>query len=125
MAAALINSRLSNFTAHSAGLDALVGWPPDPHAIAIMAERNLDISHNRARQLVFQDCLASDLILVMDSKQKQLIEYESPAIRGKVFRLGEFGGFDVFDPYRLERRDFENCLDLISRGVDDWVARLK
>ena len=60
----------------------------------------------------------------MDLEQKSAIEREHPLARGKVFRLGEFGKFEIFDPFRLGRDEFVKCLNLIDQGVDAWVKRI-
>ena len=52
MAAAMLKHQLgeqTDVTVGSAGLGALVGYPADDHAIALMQERGLDISDHRGR----------------------------------------------------------------------------
>ncbi len=41
------------------------GRPPDPHAIAAMEDRGIDISRHRSHQLTATDVAAADLILCM------------------------------------------------------------
>jgi protein-tyrosine phosphatase len=62
-----------------------------------------------------------DLILVMDDDQQRAVEQIYPPARGRVHRLGRFGGFDVPDPYRKPPAAFEASLALIERGIDDYV----
>lgn len=108
----------------SAGLGALVGHPPDPKAIQLMMEKGIDISDHRARQLNQEIIRKSDLILVMELDQKNTIEEIEPTARGKVFRLGEWGGFDIPDPYQKEIHVFEKTLILIEQGVSQWIKKL-
>lgn len=108
----------------SAGLGALVGHPPDPKAIQLMMEKGIDISDYRARQLNQEMIRKSDLILVMELDQKNTIEEIEPTARGKVFRLGEWGGFDIPDPYQKEIHIFEKTLILIEHGVSQWIKKL-
>jgi len=108
----------------SAGLGALVGHPPDPKAIKLMMEKGIDISDHRARQLNQEMIRKSDLILVMELDQKNTIEEIDPTARGKVFRLGEWGGFDIPDPYQKEIHIFEKTLILIEQGVSQWIKKL-
>ena len=108
----------------SAGLGALVGHPPDPKAIQLMMEKGIDISDHRARQLNQEMIRNSDLILVMELDQKNTIEEIEPTARGKVFRLGEWGGFDIPDPYQKEIHVFEKTLILIEQGVSQWIKKL-
>ena len=108
----------------SAGLGALVGHAADPHAIDLMAERGLDISGHRARQLTPDMVAGSDLVLVMESGQKRSIDSVEPAARGKVYRLCEWSDRDVPDPYRQPREAFEASLALIDEGVGMWAGKI-
>jgi protein-tyrosine phosphatase len=47
----------------------------------------------------------------------------NPSAKGKVFRIGEWGKFDVADPYRKDRKIFEESLNLIETGVSEWVKK--
>jgi protein-tyrosine phosphatase len=42
-------------------------------------------------------------------------------MRGRVQLLGRFGGFEIKDPYRGTREDFERCLAIIELGVESYV----
>lgn len=108
----------------SAGLNALVGQPADAAAQALMEEAGIDISAHRARQLEPEAIRAADLILVMDRQAKQRIEAMEPSARGKVYRLGEWQGVDIPDPYRQPPEVFQGSFELIRRSVDDWAAKL-
>jgi protein-tyrosine phosphatase len=104
----------------SAGLAALVGRPADPLAVALLAERGVDLAAHLARQLTPELIADADLVIVMEEGQRQAIERLSRAARGRVHRLGRFGGFDVEDPYRKPREAFERALAQIERGLDDF-----
>ena len=108
----------------SAGLNALLGHPPDPNACQLMMRKGIDISNYRACQLDSKTIRSMDLILVMELTQKIAIEENEPSARGKVFRLGEWGKFDIADPYQKERSVFEKSLVLIEQGVSQWVKKL-
>ncbi|MGU7811295.1 low molecular weight protein-tyrosine-phosphatase [Burkholderia sp. AW49-1] len=124
MAEGLLKKQLPNMTIQSAGLGALVGHPADPIAVGLLAERDIDIARHRAQFINQAICMQSDLILVMDRDQKARVEQRYPYARGKVFRLGEAGDFDIFDPYGNDRDVFEACLRLIDKGVDAWARRI-
>lgn len=108
----------------SAGLAALVGRPADPIAQALLAERGLDLSQHRARQLTSSLVTAADLVLVMDEEQQRAVEQLCPTARGRVQRLGRFGRFDVPDPYGGSRAQFEQALALIERGISEFARVL-
>jgi protein-tyrosine phosphatase len=109
----------------SAGLAALVGHPADDMAIKVAASNGLDLSTHRSQQVLSWMCQTADIILVMESFQKSEIEKKHPLVRGKVYGLGEFGKFEIADPYRKSLNAFETAYTQIASGVDDWVVRIR
>ena len=114
----------TDISVSSAGLGALVDYPAAEHAEVLMAERGLDISTHKARQLTPDLVHASDLILVMESGHKRAIGEEDPSAYGKVYRICEWQDKDIPDPFRQPREAFEAALRLIDQGVQDWVERI-
>src|ERR1700761_1933732 len=87
MAEGLLRTRLRHVRVESAGLAALIGHPADAIARELMRERDIAIDDPRARPLSAPLCAQSDVIFVMDAKQKQGVVDRYPTMRGKVFRL--------------------------------------
>jgi len=108
----------------SAGLGALVGHPPDPKACQLMMEKGVDITGYRASQLNKEMIRKTDLILVMETAHKIAIEESEPSAKGKVFRLGEWGKFDIPDPYKQDLSAFIQSINLIEQGIALWVPKL-
>jgi len=111
----------------SAGLTALEGVPAHPLAQQILAERGLDISGHRGRQLTLPIALAADLILVMDERQKRECGQLAPSARGRLFLLSHWqpdGRKGIPDPSRGGAKAIYRCFDQISRSVADWIPRL-
>ena len=125
IAEALFRQQFPDKTISSAGLGALVGYPADPLSIEVSAEQGVDLSAHRARQLSSWMCQAADMILVMEQRHKVEVEQLHPLVRGKVFRLGELGKFDIEDPHRKPREAFDTAYAHIARGVADWVPRIR
>lgn len=132
MAEALLRERLGNdernqaaITVESAGLGAMVDWPPAEYAEELLAERGLDIAAHRARQLTPEMLHEADLVLVMETEHKKAIETTDATARGKVFRLGEWQNREIRDPFRKPRVEFEKVLRQIDSCVDDWVEKLR
>ena len=125
IAAALLEREFPDKSIMSAGLGAPEGDPADPLAIEVAAAHGLDLSAHRAAQLAAWMCQAAELILVMEQGHKTELERKFPLVRGKVFRLGERGDFDIADPYHQPKAAFEAAYDDIARGVADWVPRIK
>ena len=108
----------------SAGTQGLIGHAPDPNAIDLMAAHNLDISEYGGTKLSTELAHWADIILVMETSQKQVIEQRYPTTRGKVFRLLEDEKQDIPDPYRQDVAAFRAALTLIEQGVEQWVNKL-
>ncbi len=129
MAEALLREELAKtgeeYDVQSAGLGALVGHPADETAQKLMRRIGIDISGHRARQLDSDLVHWADLILVMETSQKKTLESGEPSARGRVYRLGEWGDFDVPDPYKRPEEAFEQALTLISQGVSEWIPKLR
>ncbi len=114
----------NDYSVSSVGLGACVNFPPDPHACQLMLKKNIDISGYRARQLDRDIIRKADIILVMETSHKLAIEKLDPSAKGKVFRLGHWGGFDIPDPYRKKISVFIASLNLIERGISEWLPKL-
>lgn len=125
IAEVLLAQQFPDKTIWSAGLDALAGNPADPLSIEVAAAHGVDLTAHRAQQLVGWMCQRAELILVMEQGHKTQLEQQYPLVRGKVFRLGEIGKFDIADPYRQPRDAFETAYDHIARGVADWAPRIR
>jgi protein-tyrosine phosphatase len=125
MAEAILQAELPARAISSAGINALVGMPPAEHACEVMTQLGLSIDRHRARQFTRQLLVDADLILVMDGHQRRFIEVNFSVCKGRVYRLGEFGDFDITDPYRQSKSAFEHCVSTIEMGLSEWVKRLR
>jgi protein-tyrosine phosphatase len=114
----------SSYHVSSAGLGALVDSPADPFAQKLMLEKGLDIGAHRARQITREMLLTSDIIFTMSTRQQDDIEIMMPSLRGRIYRLGNWGGYDVPDPYQRPIEAFDQALTLIEQGIEDWFAKL-
>lgn len=121
---ALIKAGKTGHSVSSAGLGALAGHAADPAARQLMADKGLDISGHRARQLTDDMIHKADLILVMETWQKAAIETRTPSAKGKVFRFGEWEGVDISDPYQKDIAEFIRSMALIEQGATRWVTKL-
>ncbi len=123
MAEALVRARLSGrhgAQVASAGLAARIGESADPIAQELVAERGLDLSGHRARQLTPDLMSSFDLVLVMEAEHVRAAEELSPAMRGRVHRIGKFASVDVPDPYGRGHQAFAAALSHIERGLEGF-----
>jgi protein-tyrosine phosphatase len=120
----LLVDRAPGTRVESAGLGAPVGMPADPHAIELMSERGLDITGHRARRTSARMLEEFPVVLVMEIAQCEVVASRYRAARRRTHRLGNWGDFDVPDPIGGDRREFEQALELIDRGIAQWLERL-
>jgi protein-tyrosine phosphatase len=125
LAEVALRQALPGWEISSAGLKAMIGMPADPLSLAIAAEQGLDLSSHRAQQLAPWMCQRADVILVMEAEHVELVTQQNPTARGKVFRLGHVGKFDIADPYLQPREAFERAWAGITQGVTEWAPRLR
>jgi protein-tyrosine phosphatase len=108
----------------SAGINALIGYAPDIKACQLMQEKGIDISQYQACQLNSEMIRKADLILVMESFHKSVIEAKDSSAKGKVFKLGEWNDVEIPDPYGQNIKVFEKTLELIEQNITLWLRKL-
>ena len=111
----------------SAGLNALVDAPPDPEAERLMRDQGHDISAHRGRQFTPEMAHGADLILVMDSPQKEWCTQLAPSARGRVFLLGHWLStppHEIADPFCLGQVAFRRVFEDIHHSVSAWAPHL-
>jgi protein-tyrosine phosphatase len=119
-----------NAAVDSAGLLSYhIGETPDPRAIKIAARFGIDISNQRARQILSEDFDRFDIIFAMDQSVfdalKSLSRKEQ---RNKIHLFLEFAGYpagsNVPDPYYGNMSDFEECFRLIDSASDIIIKKI-
>ena len=127
MAEVLLKHRLTdqykNIQIASAGLGALVGHDADVTAQDLMKKMDIDLSEHKAQQLNTQLISEYDLILVMEKGHINAVHNIAPSSKGKVHLLGKWSDFEIPDPYKQPQREFELALELIERGIDEWIDK--
>jgi len=109
----------------SAGLVGLSGHEMEPTARAVALENGLPCGEHVASKLDSEMCLASDLILVMESRQKDRINLRFPEASGKTFLLTQWNGkHDIPDPYKRGRDAFERIYPMMRDACQIWAAKL-
>ncbi|MEB2601418.1 low molecular weight protein-tyrosine-phosphatase [Burkholderia cenocepacia] len=123
-ARALLSRAVPDRTIESAGIAAIGGTPIDPVMNELLVARGFGRAPHRARRVDDGVCRWADLILVMETAQRHLIERAYPMTRGRVYRLAERYQTDVPDPYRRSRHVYDYAMKLIEHGVADWAVRI-
>ncbi len=111
---------------HSVGVWALDGRPASPNAVAVMAERGIDIQDHTARSITASDVAEADLILVMSREHAEVIRNTWPQYDWQVYLLSEMAGKrkDVEDPYGGSIEEYRACADVIARYMDQGFPRI-
>lgn len=128
MAEVLLKQHLSlsshNATIQSAGTAALIGNPADDPACSLMESRGLDISAHRASQVTHELTRWAELILVMQTHQRDSILALDPTARGKTFLLGHWTGQEIPDPYQRGDEVYAHALGLIDGALEAWAKKI-
>jgi glycine hydroxymethyltransferase len=107
----------------SAGLGAIDGQPPSPHAVQAMKEIGIDISHQRSRMLTAALVQQADYIFGMTHSHVDTVTLLYPQAAEKTFLLREFDDTldtfekDISDPISGSYEVYLNCRDQIEQGI--------
>ena len=92
MAEALLRHHLgpeSTTTVASVGTIGWNGYPATPHAVAVLAERGIDLGAHISRKINRDDVERSDLIIAMTRKHGWAVAAHDPEAATRTFLLGE------------------------------------
>jgi protein-tyrosine-phosphatase len=126
MAAGLLRQRLveegldTRHRVRSAGVWAVNDQPASDKAIAVMAERGIDITEHIAHTINANDMTEADLILVMTRDHEQILRNTWPQYGWKVRLLSQMIGKtkDVQDPYGGTVQEYRACADILADYID-------
>jgi len=111
-----------------------VGEPPDRRAVAAAARRGIDLSGQRARQVVIDDFTAFDLIVAMDEQNANELRARAGADRTGAAQAARIrlmmdyapamGRRSVPDPYYGGAAGFEEVLDLLEEAAQGLLREI-
>lgn len=123
--AAMLQSAKPELMISSAGLIGLEGHDMDPTARDVAEKNRLQCGLHRARKLTSTMCSNSDLILVMETRQKDRLSQRFPQASGKTFLITHWnGGHDIPDPYKRGRDAFEQIYPMMEAATQAWAEKL-
>ena len=102
------------FSCSSAGIAAAEGAQASPFAIAAMAERGLDLTKHRARQLTPPLLQNTDCIFVMTPMHRQQILLTYPNIQNKPRQLSEH---PIADPFGCSIEEYRRCAAQLEEAI--------
>jgi protein-tyrosine phosphatase len=112
----------------SAGVSALEGQPASEGARKVMAEKKLDLSPHRSRNLGEAHIDDADLIVVMTEAHRRAVVRRFPQVADRVVLLNAFSSAhpdeDVPDPFGLSLDVYRSIRDEIDAAMPDLVLHL-
>lgn len=104
----------------SAGTWADSGLRPTENAIAVMAERGIDIAKIRSTEITSDLVISAYLILAMTAGHREALETEFVAAKGKTWLFSELEGgtWDIEDPVGGSLEDYRATADQLERLTD-------
>ena len=135
MAEYLLKDRLgpeSSWRVMSAGLFAVSGMSASPHAVGVLAARNIDLGPHRSRLLTREWVDAASLIVVMTKSHREQLQALHRNAREKVFLLRSFDpaadSGDLDDPIGATLETYREARDAIESalpGLVDFMRELQ
>lgn len=123
--AAMLQSLRPEKSITSAGLVGLEGQGMEPTAKMVAESNGLACGPHVAKKLTAELCHDSELILVMESRQKDRISQRFPEASGKTFLLTQWNGKnDIPDPYKRGRDAFERVYPMMEIATRAWAKKL-
>lgn len=130
--ARLAAADVDGVTVDSAGLVAREGRPSPPAAVEVAPEYGVDLSEHEARRITDDDVAASDLVLLMDARNRYF--WHAFAGPGRdAYLLGAFGdgrsngwqaAVEIEDPDQQGAETFAAVYEQIAAAVDELAAVL-
>lgn len=108
----------------SAGVHAMVDDPAQPNSLAVAEENGIDITSHRARQLTADIINAHDIVLVTDETVRKIAMQQYPFATGKIKLIGHFRNFEIVDPYRKPKENFDTMYIDIENCLQDWLKKI-
>jgi protein-tyrosine-phosphatase len=101
--------------------------PSPPEAVAVAAERGIDLGPHRSQLIEIAHLREVDLVVVMDAQQRRRLVTARHDLRGRVVLLGDFDPEPattrtVPDPVEQPAEVFRTCYDRIDRCVGALAA---
>jgi protein-tyrosine phosphatase len=116
-----------HITASSAALVDMKGAPADPIATKILLESGFDGTDHHSTLLADQLVSESDIIGVMEEKQRRIILERFPEAEAKIHLLKSYTkGYqdtdpDISDPYRMSVYYYRLCFSEIYLAVEGML----
>ncbi|MCB9529023.1 MAG: low molecular weight phosphotyrosine protein phosphatase [Myxococcales bacterium] len=119
----------ARFVIDSAGTAGYhVGEGPDPRSVAVAKRAGVDISAQRARQLVRDDLGRFDHVVAMDGQNRRDLARLERLVGDRAavsLLLDEVGGGQVPDPYYGGPEGFDRVWEMVHRATGALLDRIR
>jgi protein-tyrosine phosphatase len=125
------NSGRSDISVLSASLLDMKGAPSDPRAAGLLAEKGFACDEHKSRLFTEEMAAETDMIIVMERQQREIIIEKFPDAAKKTFLLKPFstgdtrqesnGMNDISDPYRKSGYHYRLCFAEIYMGIEGLI----
>jgi protein-tyrosine phosphatase len=105
----------------SAGIAAMTGGRPTPEAVAVMADRGLDLTSHESQPVTERLLRQADVILAMTRSHREAIVLQWPEAAGRTRVLCQ-NGEDVADPIGGSKELYVRCAAQIDEQLEKYVA---
>lgn len=113
------------FSVFSRGMRSINGRSIDSLCAELLRERGYRVSEDAtSTQLTRKDMTLSEVILVMESKQRDALLLQYPEASGKVWLLGHWLGESIPDPYGSPRAIVAATFERIEAACISWIDPL-
>jgi protein-tyrosine-phosphatase len=123
----LAKTKRSDVIVFSAGMIDMQGAAADPAAIKMLAEHGYDSTSHVSKPISEEMLGEADLIVVMESAQRQQLIGDFPQYEEKIRLLKSFArdydsvNQDIRDPYRQSVYNYRLCFSEIYMAIDGMM----
>ena len=115
---------------YSCGIYAETGDEATYNAIDAMKEYDVDITSHKATNIRASKITEMDVILCATNSHKQNVLYLYPELKGKVYTMKEYVGYDekdldIKDPWGYDLNVYKHCAKEIKECLEKIVEKLK
>ncbi len=111
----------------SAGTWAVEGLPAHPSAVEAAVKQGLNISSHNTKEVKAELLKDFDLLVVMETHHKEVLELEFPQVIGRIIILGQLASLpdaDIPDPAREAFAEADAVANLVCSSIQRTYPKL-
>jgi protein-tyrosine phosphatase len=107
----------------SAGLSAMPGARPSPHAVEVLKQKSIDLTGHESQPLSERLLQQADRVFTMTRNHRDAILMECPEAEQRVHLLSR-KGTDISDPYGSQVDVYHKCAEEMEQHLRAILAEL-